>query len=75
MKTVAAGANPMALKRGIEKAVTAICGTVDKDGNRNPGALDKLSQNVSGDMKKIAQVGTISANNDADHRQASLPKP
>ncbi len=65
MKTVAAGANPMALKRGIEKAVTAICGTVDNDGNRNPGALDKLSQNVSGDMKKIAEVGTISANNDA----------
>jgi chaperonin GroEL len=65
VKTVAAGANPMALKRGIEKAVTAICGTVDNDGKRNPGALDKLSQNVSGDMKKIAEVGTISANNDA----------
>src|SRR3954465_8137972 len=65
VKTVAAGANPMALKRGIEKAVTAICGTVDNDGNRKPGALDKLSQNVSGDMKKIAEVGTISANNDA----------
>ncbi|HWR17348.1 MAG TPA: chaperonin GroEL [Terriglobales bacterium] len=65
VKTVAAGANPMALKRGIEKAVTAICGTVDNDGNRTPGALDKLSQNVSGDMKKIAEVGTISANNDA----------
>jgi chaperonin GroEL len=65
VKTVAAGANPMALKRGIEKAVAAICGTVDNDGNRQPGALDKLSQNVSGDMKKIAEVGTISANNDA----------
>jgi chaperonin GroEL len=64
VKTVAAGANPMALKRGIEKAVTAICGTVDNDGHRTPGALDKLSQNVSGDMKKIAEVGTISANND-----------
>ncbi len=62
VKTVAAGANPMALKRGIEKAVTAICGTLDNDGNRNPGALDKLSQKVTGDM--IAQVGTISANND-----------
>src|SRR5271169_3378024 len=61
-KTVAAGANPMALKRGIEKAVTAVCGTVDNDGNRNPGALDKYSQKVSGEM--IAQVGTISANND-----------
>src|SRR5450755_4314627 len=62
VKTVAAGANPMAMKRGIEKAVTAICGTVDKDGNRSNSALDKLSQKVSGEM--IAQVGTISANND-----------
>ena len=65
VKTVAAGANPMALKRGIEKAVAAVCGTVDAEGNRTPGALDKFSQNVSGDMKKIAEVGTISANNDA----------
>jgi chaperonin GroEL len=64
VKTVAAGANPMALKRGIEKAVIAICGKVDNDGNRTPGALDNLSKNVSGDMKKIAEVGTISANND-----------
>jgi chaperonin GroEL len=62
VKTVAAGANPMALKRGIEKAVTAVCGTVDNDGNRNPGAIDKFSQKVTGAM--IAQVGTISANND-----------
>src|SRR5512146_92280 len=64
VKTVAAGANPMALKRGIEKAVTAVCGSLDAEGNRKPGALDKLSQNVSGDMQKIAEVGTISANND-----------
>jgi chaperonin GroEL len=62
VKTVAAGANPMALKRGIEKAVNSICGTVDKDGNRSKGSLDNLSKPVSGDM--IAQVGTISANND-----------
>jgi chaperonin GroEL len=62
VKTVAAGANPMALKRGIDKAVTALCGTLDAEGNRNPGALDKYSQKVSGEM--IAQVGTISANND-----------
>jgi len=62
VKTVAAGANPMALKRGIEKAVTAVCGTVDNDGNRSGSALDKYSQKVTGDM--IAQVGTISANND-----------
>ncbi|HVZ61965.1 MAG TPA: chaperonin GroEL [Terriglobales bacterium] len=64
VKTVAAGANPMALKRGIEKAITAVCGSVDKDGNRTPGALDKLSKPVAGDMNSIAQVGTISANND-----------
>ncbi len=62
VKTVAAGANPMALKRGIEKAVAAVCGTVDHDGNRSGSALDKFSQKVTGDM--IAQVGTISANND-----------
>jgi len=62
VKTVAAGANPMALKRGIEKAVTTIAGKLDKEGNRLPGELDKLSKPVSGEM--IAQVGTISANND-----------
>jgi chaperonin GroEL len=62
VKTVAAGANPMALKRGIDKAVVAICGTVDKEGNRSKGELDKLSKPVTGEM--IAQVGTISANND-----------
>jgi len=62
VKTVAAGANPMALKRGIEKAVTIIAGKLDKEGNRLPGDLDKLSKPVSGEM--IAQVGTISANND-----------
>jgi chaperonin GroEL len=62
VKTVAAGANPMALKRGIEKAVTIICGKIDKEGNRVNGEIDKLSKPVSGEM--IAQVGTISANND-----------
>jgi len=62
VKTVAAGANPMALKRGIEKAVTTIAGKLDKEGNRLPGELDKLSKPVSGEM--IAQVGTVSANND-----------
>src|ERR1700760_2469608 len=62
VKTVAAGANPMALKRGIEKAVTTIAGKLDKEGNRINGELDKLSKPVTGDM--IAQVGTISANND-----------
>jgi chaperonin GroEL len=63
VKTVAAGANPMALKRGIDKAVEAIVGTADNEGVRTGGALNKLSKPVSGDM--IAQVGTISANSDA----------
>jgi chaperonin GroEL len=52
VKAVAAGANPMALKRGIEKAVEVAVAEVQK-----------LSKPVSGDM--IAQVGTISANSDA----------
>jgi chaperonin GroEL len=52
VKAVAAGANPMALKRGIEKAVESV---VDE--------VKKFSKPVSGDM--IAQVGTISANGDA----------
>jgi len=51
VKHVAAGANPMALKRGIEKAVVAVVEDVKK-----------FSKPVSGDM--IAQVGTISANGD-----------
>jgi chaperonin GroEL len=63
VKTVAAGANPMALKRGIEKAIAVIAGQIDKKtGERGKGELDKLSKPVTGDM--IAQVGTISANND-----------
>src|ERR1700689_956514 len=51
VKTVAAGASPMALKRGIEKAVE-VC--VEE--------IKKFHKDVKGDM--IAQVGTISANND-----------
>src|SRR5271169_6028517 len=51
VKAVAAGANPMALKRGIEKAVDVAIEEVKK-----------LSKPVSGEM--IAQVGTISANSD-----------
>src|SRR3954451_8098765 len=63
VKTVAAGANPMALKRGIEKAVAAVVGTADAEGVRKgDGALNQFSKPVTGDM--IAQVGTISANND-----------
>ena len=63
VKTVAAGANPAALKRGIDKAVEAIIGKRDENGLSQGGALNKLSKPVSGDM--IAQVGTISANSDA----------
>ncbi len=51
-KLVAAGANPMALKRGIEKAVQTV---VEE--------LKKISKPTK-DQKEIAQVGTISANND-----------
>ena len=63
VKTVAAGANPMALKRGIDKAVEAIIGKRDEHGAVVGGALATFSKPVSGDM--IAQVGTISANSDA----------
>jgi chaperonin GroEL len=64
VKTVAAGANPMAMKRGIEKAVNVVCGSIDPNtGERGKGELDKFSKPVTGDM--IAQVGSISANNDS----------
>ncbi len=64
VKTVAAGANPMALKRGIEKAIAVIAGAIDKKtGERGKGELDKFSKPVNNDSM-IAQVGTISANND-----------
>ena len=53
LKNVTAGANPMDLKRGIDKAVAAV---VDD--------LRKHSQSVGDDYSKIEQVGTISANND-----------
>ena len=52
VKTVAAGANPMAVKRGIERAVEV---AVEE--------IKKLAKPVKGDM--IAQVATVSANNDA----------
>ncbi len=53
LKNVTAGANPMDLKRGIDKAVAAIV----ED-------LKKQSREVGGDINKIKQVATISANND-----------
>jgi chaperonin GroEL len=65
-KTVAAGANPMAVKRGIERAVRAVCGydETGKDGEKKhvKGEIDKISKPVEGAM--IAQVGAVSANND-----------
>ena len=65
VKTVAAGANPTALKRGMDKAVTAIIGTRDKDGKwAEGGALGKLSRPV--DEGAVAQVGAISANGDME---------
>jgi len=65
MKNVTAGANPMALRRGIEKAVVVIIGTRDKDGKwTKGGALGKLSKPV--DEGSVAQVGAISANGDQE---------
>ena len=66
-KTVAAGANPMAIKRGVEMAVRAVCGYDEtlKDGSKKhvKGELEKISKPVEGSM--IAQVGSVSANNDS----------
>jgi chaperonin GroEL len=65
VKTVAAGANPMALRRGIEKAVIVIVGKRDKDGKWvEGGALGKLSRPV--EESAVAQVGAISANGDQE---------
>ena len=54
LKNVAAGANPMALKRGIDKAVEAAV-----------ARFEKMAKNVR-DREQVAQVGTISANNDPE---------
>jgi len=54
-KNVAAGANPMDLKRGIDKAVTAVTAN-----------LASQAQTVGDDFSKIAQVATISANHDEE---------
>ena len=53
LKNVTAGANPMDLKRGIDKAVTQVV-----------AELKKMSQNVGNDISKIEQVAMISANNE-----------
>ena len=52
LKNVTAGANPMDLRRGIDKAVSVVA-----------EELKKQSHKIDGDLKKIAQVATISANN------------
>ena len=54
IKNVTAGANPMDLKRGIDKAVAAVV-----------AELQKNSQAVGDDYSKVEQVGTVSANNDS----------
>ena len=54
LKNVTAGANPMDLKRGIDKAVAVVVEN-----------LKKQSQSVGDDYSKVEQVGTVSANNDA----------
>lgn len=54
LKNVAAGANPMDLKRGIDKAVEAIVAD-----------LNKQAVEVGNSSEKIKQVASISANNDA----------
>ncbi len=54
IKNVTAGANPMDLKRGIDKAVETVV-----------AELKKQSQSVGDDYSKVEQVGTISANNDS----------
>jgi chaperonin GroEL len=53
LKNVASGANPMDLKRGMDKAVKAVV-----------AELRKISREVGSDYEKIKQVATISANND-----------
>lgn len=55
LKNVAAGANPMDLKRGIDKAVVSVV-----------ESLRKMSKSVGDDNQKIEQVATISANNDSE---------
>ena len=55
LKNVTAGANPMELKRGIDKAVTAVV-----------GCIKEQSKEVGANYEQIEQVATISANNDTE---------
>ena len=54
LKNVTAGANPMDLKRGIDKAVSAV---VDE--------IKKMSESIGNDISKIEQIAMVSANNDS----------
>ncbi|MFA5159609.1 MAG: chaperonin GroEL, partial [Candidatus Omnitrophota bacterium] len=66
LKNVTAGANPMALKRGIEKAVEAIV-----------AELDKAAKPIGKDKKEIAQIASIAANSDTtigDHIAEAMDK-
>ncbi|MFH1800748.1 MAG: chaperonin GroEL [Candidatus Omnitrophota bacterium] len=66
LKNVTAGANPMALKRGIDKAVEAIV-----------AELDKVAKPIGKDKKEIAQIASIAANSDAtigDHIAEAMEK-
>ena len=55
LRNVAAGANPLDLKRGIDKAVGAVV-----------GEIKEMSEQVGSDYQKIEQVATVSANNDPE---------
>lgn len=55
LKNVAAGANPMDIKRGIDKAVAAVVGSIKAQ-----------AEEVGDDLKKIEDVARVSANNDAE---------
>jgi chaperonin GroEL len=66
LKNVTAGANPMALKRGIDKAVEAIV-----------AELDKIAKPIGKDKKEIAQIASIAANSDTtigDHIAEAMDK-
>src|SRR3990167_824725 len=66
LKNVTAGANPMALKRGIDKAVEAIV-----------AELDKVAKPIGKDKKEIAQIASIAANSDTtigDHIAEAMDK-
>ena len=66
LKNVTAGANPMDLKRGVDKAVEAVV-----------NELNKKSETVGNSSEKIKQIASISANNDENIGETIVnhPKP